>query len=182
MKPDFLKSGYTLGITGHRPDAFAPIPAGAYAALTILKEEFETEPRPGLIISGLALGVDTWAAEAARRIHLPYVAAVPFEGQEKVWLEEDQNRYNQLKAAASRVVVVSEGGWKSKRDNWKFQKRNEWIVDNCDYLLAFLWRPGGTENCVRYGIRKDREMRVIDKTVLEAKIAELTKQNSQGDS
>jgi len=40
----------------------------------------------------------------------------------------------------------------------KMQKRNIWIVDNSDGLVA-VWdgTPGGTANCVEYARNKSRE-------------------------
>lgn len=46
----------------------------------------------------------------------------------------------------------------------KLQKRNEWLVDRVDTLLA-VWtgRPGGTANCVRYAER-------VGKPVIRVKV------------
>ena len=43
--------------------------------------------------------------------------------------------------------VVSPGAYAS----WKFERRNEWMVDHADRVVA-LWSgaPGGTARCVAY--------------------------------
>lgn len=43
------------------------------------------------------------------------------------------------------------------------QKRNEWMVDNCDILIA-VWdkSPGGTKNCVDYAESKKKQIIYIN--------------------
>jgi uncharacterized phage-like protein YoqJ len=146
--------------TGHRPDEFT----AEEVNLVILKMgALYDEYKPEKVIVGGALGVDKWAAIIAIQRQIPFILAIPFEGHHKIWPQSEQDEYEQIKKLAETVVVVCEGGWNSKRDNWKFQKRNEWMVDRCDLLLG-MWKgtDGGTANCLRYGIRTDRAMRVID--------------------
>jgi uncharacterized phage-like protein YoqJ len=103
--------------------------------------------RPKKVITGMALGWDTALAEAAIKLHIPYIAAIPFVGQESRWQPAQQDHYFDLLAAAEDVVVVCEGDYAP----WKMQRRNEWMVDHSDLVLA-LWdrSPGGTANCIRY--------------------------------
>src|SRR5215510_1312423 len=63
-------------------------------------------------ISGMALGVDTWAAievlnRRGRGARL--VAAVPFAGQESLWPPEAQRVYDFILGEADDVHVVSQG-------------------------------------------------------------------------
>ena len=46
---------------------------------------------------------------------------------------------------------------------WKMQKRNEWMVDNCDAVIA-VWdgAPGGTANTVDYARKLGKSVLVID--------------------
>lgn len=149
-----------IGWTGHRPDAFT---IEQRNRVIVRIDELLREYKPASIIVGGALGVDTWVAATAAVSGIPYELAVPFEGHHLTWPEEDQKRYQTIVELAEKVTVVCEGGWASIRDNWKYQKRNEYIVDNCDYLIG-IWNgsAGGTSNCLRYGIKRDREMQVID--------------------
>ena len=44
------------------------------------------------------------------------------------------------------------------------QKRNEYMVDNCDLLIA-CWsgvKKGGTYNCVKYAIKNNKRIIVIN--------------------
>lgn len=119
--------------------------------------------RPTGIISGMALGWDQALAVAAVKLGIPFVAAVPFEGQEKIWPPAAQREYRDLLTLASTVTVVCQ--FYEHDDSPKlladaYQTRNEWMVDNSTHLLA-LWngdRKGGTYNCVRYAQEGRREI------------------------
>jgi uncharacterized phage-like protein YoqJ len=115
--------------------------------------------KPARVISGMALGVDQWLAWLAVKRGVPFTAAVPFKGQEARWPVEQRAKYEQLMRAAAEHVFVSDVGFAA----WKLQKRNEWMVDHCDVLLA-VWdgSSGGTANCVNYATRVGRVIVRID--------------------
>ena len=115
-----------------------------------IEEKFHTI-RPKKIYTGMALGVDTVAAEIAISMEIPFVACIPFIGQEDSWPAIHQARYLKLlEKAQSRVVI----GNRSELP-WVYQKRNEYMVDNSDIVLA-TWNgfKGGTRNCIEYALRK----------------------------
>lgn len=120
-------------------------------AVMVLTSKF----KPTRVISGMALGWDMALAEAALGLGIPLVAAVPFKGQESVWPQDAQRRYAALLGLAAEVVYVCKPGYEA----WKYQRRNEWMTDRCDVLLA-LWNgtPGGTANCVRYAQKKGKKI------------------------
>lgn len=107
------------------------------------------------VITGMALGWDTALALAARQLSIPYIAAVPFVDQQKMWPQKSKNLFVDLLATADSIKYVCEPGYAP----WKMQKRNEWMVDNSDMVLA-LWdgSNGGTANCVRYAENKNKEI------------------------
>ncbi len=85
-----------LAATGHRLDKL-----GGYdllIQLDLLKFSKIVLPqlKPDKVISGMALGFDQAIAEAAYQLKIPYVAAVPFVGQESVWPEEAQIKYKYI--------------------------------------------------------------------------------------
>jgi uncharacterized phage-like protein YoqJ len=104
----------------------------------------------------MALGVDQWAASIAIKLGIPFVAAVPFLGQEGMWPNKSKKIYKFLLDKAGEIVIVNEGGFTAK----KLQLRNEWMVDNCDVLIAVYNgdEKGGTANCVRYAKEKKKEI------------------------
>jgi uncharacterized phage-like protein YoqJ len=102
---------------------------------------------PIRVITGMALGWDQAIAQACVDLKIPFSAAVPFNGQELTWPRAAQDRYHRLLGQAQEVVIVSDGDYAPE----KMQVRNQWMVDNCDVLLALYdGSSGGTANCVRY--------------------------------
>lgn len=141
-----------VAATGHRPDKLggysSEIEDRLFRGACRYIDTLEMRGSPVTEgISGVALGWDMAWALAIIESGIPLTAAVPFLGQEKKWHPIQQNRYREILSRASRVHVVCHGGYA----NWKFQKRNEWMVDNCNIVVA-LWNgsPGGTANCVKY--------------------------------
>jgi uncharacterized phage-like protein YoqJ len=149
-----------VGIAGHRPDK-----VGGYGPSRIqdyVRSQIEIRLRnlePKLVMTGMALGVDQWSAEIADKLAIPFLAAVPFEGQERAWPLAAQEHYHMLLKKAARVVIVSPGGYTAH----KMQVRNVYIVDHVDSMIG-VWNgtDGGTANCLRYAIRKDRDLWLID--------------------
>lgn len=150
-----------LGFTGMRPPKIGgyKIPNPIYNYVYKSIQEKLKELNPEKLICGMALGSDQIAAVVAYRLGIPFVAAVPFEGQETKWIAKDQEKYHKLLKKADSIVIVNGGGYQAS----KLQIRNVWIVDNCDKLLA-VWdnSKGGTSNCVDYAKSVNRELIQID--------------------
>lgn len=150
-----------VAFTGHRPDKLGgyKLPNPTYLHVYKEIESNLKKLNPEKVISGMALGVDQWAAYIAYKLKIPFIAAVPFEGQEKAWPIKSQVTYNTLLSKASEKVIVCDGGYSSS----KMQIRNEWMVDHCDILIA-VWdgTPGGTANCVKYAQSVNKEIIFID--------------------
>lgn len=144
-----------LFITGHRPDevgGYNPNPLQDWIKES-LKVAFDTI-KPELIITGMALGVDQWAAEVALQCGIPFVAAVPFIGQEHIWRLDCREHYHRLLSQAKETVIVCPGAY----EPWKMQKRNEYMVDRGEVGVA-VWNgnsEGGTANCVKYALKKSK--------------------------
>lgn len=140
-----------IAFTGHRPNKLP----GGYDLSSPKYDHIKNETRrhllelkPELAISGMALGYDTLAVDICIELSIPFVAAIPFKGQELIWPAESQRKYNELIKQASEVIVVSEGGYSAH----KMQIRNEWMINNSDMLIA-VWdgkTNSGTCNAVTY--------------------------------
>lgn len=141
--------------TGHRPNKLGGYSVKVESRLIYLAESYLSENKPDFVISGMALGWDLALAEASIRQSIPFIAAVPFKGQESVWPKKSRDLYNEILNQAKDVVYVSDPGYSS----YKMQIRNKWMVDKCNILLA-LWdgSEGGTGNCVRYANEVGREV------------------------
>lgn len=140
--------------TGHRPDKLGGYSIEAYARLYTVARQFLLEQGcETIVISGMALGWDQALAHAAAVLGYHWIAAVPFAGQESAWPQESQLRYKQLINCCPEVVTVCPGGYSPS----KMQLRNQWMVDNCDTVLA-MWdgSAGGTGNCIKYAEKRKR--------------------------
>jgi uncharacterized phage-like protein YoqJ len=143
--------------TGHRPDKLMgyKIPNPMYNWIKNQLTNTLKKIKPTSAISGMALGVDTWAVEVCIDLNIPYVSAIPFKGQENYWPEHSRKYYNELLMKASKIHIVNTGGFAG----WKMQNRNEWMVDNSDLLIAvFNGSDGGTKNCYDYAVKKNKEI------------------------
>lgn len=141
--------------TGHRPNKLGGYSPEATRKLYNIAHTWLTDNKPSHVISGMALGWDMALANAAISCAIPFTAAIPFEGQESMWPKASQDFYNHLLSKANTIIDVCSPGYAA----WKMQKRNEWMVDNCDTLLA-LWNGtnGGTANCVNYAIKMEKSI------------------------
>jgi uncharacterized phage-like protein YoqJ len=144
-----------LSVTGHRPDKLGGYKTEIFSALTGFAITMLLELEPDKIITGMALGWDQAVACASIELDIPYIAAIPCYGQEKVWQKRYQDGYKFLKENANEIVITSKTPFFSAC----MQIRNEWMVDNSDKLLA-LWNGthGGTYNCLSYAKQKNKEV------------------------
>lgn len=144
---DMAKPILTYAVTGHRPDKLGGYSDGAFLELYMFARRTLTHYKPGIIVTGMALGWDTAIACACRTVGIPYIAAAPFPGQEKKWNPVDRDLYKELWADADQALFVCDGGYAP----WKMQRRNKYMVDISSVVIA-LWNgsPGGTANCVKY--------------------------------
>lgn len=150
-------TGDVWAVTGHRPDKLPDKASGYHHAeqekVVAYAKAVLAYLHPKTVLTGMALGWDTAVAQACAELSIPFVACVPFEGQESKWSEPLRKRYRELLAKAVAVVVVSPGGYDPK----KMHARNAYMVDRSVAVLA-LWNgtPGGTAGCVEYAKKKGR--------------------------
>ena len=136
--------------TGHRPEKLHLSEKYVCNALEreirlAVSENFQT------FITGMARGVDIWAAEIVLRlrkeglpIHL--IAASPFKVFEKNWTRDWQDRYVSIMQNAEIALFVSQC-----YDRRCFQRRNEWLVDHSARVIAvYNGEKGGTKNTIEY--------------------------------
>ena len=90
-------------------------------------------------ITGMALGVDTVFSLAVLELKeeghdIKLHCAIPCYGQDSKWSFRDRQLYQYILMKADKIVYVSESYYNST----VMQKRNEYMVDLCDMLLA-VW-------------------------------------------
>lgn len=148
--------------TGHRPSAIGgyKLPNPTYNKICQEIEKVLLDLKPDKVLSGMALGYDQYLANIARKLKIPFVAVVPFDGQDNNWIPSSKRTYQTLLKLASDIVVVSSGGYSA----YKMQIRNQYLVDNCDILLACYngEKSGGTANCVKYAQSVNKQIIFID--------------------
>ena len=117
-----------------------------------------------IFISGMARGVDTWAAETVLQIRdtlpargIQLWAALPYDRQAAAWSAEEQKRYRDILSKANKVIHV---GHAYTADC--LQARNRFMVDSATHLLAvYDGKPGGTKNTIEYAQNKGLEIIII---------------------
>ena len=87
-------------------------------------------------ICGMALGCDTYFAEAVIRLRLEHEdvtleAALPCESQADVWSDAQRKRYYELVSACDYETLMQKEYTKDC-----MQKRNQYMIDNSSVLVA----------------------------------------------
>lgn len=156
--------------TGHRPKSFPWKDNETAQDCVLLKETLAEQIKlladKGVTdwLSGMAQGVDLWAAEIvlglkkknpALRLH----CILPCEGQERKWLALEQERYRSILRQADEAIYVN----REYSANCMLA-RNRYLVEHSSMLLAVYngaYRSG-TGMTVRYAEKLGREVIVID--------------------
>lgn len=136
--------------TGHRPEK---LHADEATICVALEQAIDTAIADGFttFISGMARGVDIWAAEIVLRkcstnpaLHL--ICACPHPDFEKRWPAEWQQRYHDVLSKADMVRTICQSFSMSA-----YQRRNEWMVDHSARVIAvYNGEAGGTRNTIEY--------------------------------
>lgn len=82
--------------TGHRPNKLGGYSKEAFKKLVDIAEKALRQVKVTEVISGMALGWDMALAQASINLNIPFIAAVPFKGQEIKWNKEIQIYYQEL--------------------------------------------------------------------------------------
>lgn len=135
-------------LTGHRPNSLSE-PQQIWAQLELRKTMRRLQLFHGLeeIISGMALGADTWWAESAVNLGIPFAAYIPFEDQPKKWPQSAQRRWRELRDKASREVVLGE-----HYNVGLLYARNDAMIRDADLCVALYIEnkeSGGTASAVK---------------------------------
>ncbi len=145
--------------TGHRPERLG---MPEIEVISGLKKEIRQAIADGFqtYISGVARGVDLWAAEIVLALRdegaaIRLICASPYKGFENRWSREWQEQYRQVMERADLVRFICPG---YSRDC--FQRRNQWMVDHSARVIAvYNGQPSGTRNTIEYA--KQRGVPVI---------------------
>lgn len=167
--------------TGHRPQS---LPFGfnedddhCIALKRKLRDEIVRlieEHEVSYFITGMALGVDMYAAEivlglkASQYPAILLESAIPFEEQPSKWTEEQRDRYYDIASKCDKETLIQK-----RYSPDCFDRRNRYMVDYADYLIA-VWngKPSGTGKTVRYAQRQGKPVITIDPYTLDMPLDE----------
>ena len=145
--------------TGHRPEKLT---WSEEEVIAWLEKEIRQAIADGFItfLSGMARGVDIWAAEIVLRlkdeghpIHL--ICCIPYDNFESRWPASWWMRYEDILQRADYVYFTGHEYFRGCE-----QVRNKFMVDRSSCVLAVYNRtPGGTKNTIEYAKTKKVEVR-----------------------
>jgi ribonuclease HI len=146
--------GRRIVVSGHRPPELGgyeenPVAARVRRKLAeVLRAKREMYPDL-VVLTGLGLGAEQLAAEAAEDAGVPYVAVLPYPAPESVWPAVSQENFRRLIDGAEGVVLLqakqpdtkqAAGGALRRRDAWLARHADEAVViwDGDDDLVGRL--------------------------------------------
>jgi uncharacterized phage-like protein YoqJ len=141
--------------TGHRPERLGGYGEEVFLLLTETAKSALRQVEPEHVITGMALGWDMAIAAAAIELGIPFTAAVPFKSQGSRWPPDGKLKYQNLIRYAADIVIVSQGEYAA----WKLHKRNEWMVDHSEIVIALFDQStttGGTRSCIEYALKNEK--------------------------
>lgn len=155
----------TACVTGHRNVCDKMNDTKAQMVITYFNNVIDQLVAKGVtyFISGGAVGTDLLFAYAVHNAKKKYpqiknLIAIPFKAQPQQYNSEEKKFYDFIITVADKTCYVDElqkykveGTKNGEFHNAKYQKRNEFMVDNSDYVIAlFTGAKSGTKNCVDY--------------------------------
>lgn len=156
--------------TGHRPQKlpfrYNEQDARCIRLKAVLQAEIEkqiTQNEVTHFISGMAIGVDMYAAEIVLSLkkRYPYItleAAIPCETQAARWSAALRDRYFRIAELCDKETLLQH-----HYDAACMHKRNRYMVDNASVVIA-VWdgTPSGTGKTVQYACENGKTVIVID--------------------
>jgi hypothetical protein len=121
-----------LAWTGHRPDLFLH-PELARAAVFETARELRQHALERFLVGGQR-GVDTWAAQAAIELHVPFTLLLPLAIDDFTadWSAPDRKQLIEQVARADQVRIAD-----------GYSERNRQLAAGCDLMVAVWTGRGG---------------------------------------
>ncbi len=171
----FCPDGRTCAFTGHRPQNLPFRFNESDKRCIALKKQLRKlivqlieQRNVTHFISGMAIGVDMYAAEIvldlkAKYPHITLESAIPCETQATKWSEPLRDRYFKIAERCDKETMLQ-----TQYTPDCMQKRNRYMVDQADVLLA-VWdgTPSGTGSTVQYAKTQGKTVWILDPYSLE---------------
>lgn len=165
----------TCAFTGHRPQnlpwQFNEADTNCLKLKQILNQQISQLAKNGFtdFLSGMALGSDTWAAEAVLNLRkkkpaLKLHCILPCKTQAEKWPVSEQERYQKILAQADSIFFTS----RTYHPNCMLE-RNRFMVEKAHLLLAvYNGQPhSGTAAAVRHAQRLGCDIIIINPISLQ---------------
>ncbi len=168
-------AGHALLVVGHRPPELGgygetPLAAAVRARLEAVIAAKSAMHDDLVVVTGLNLGVETLAAEAAQAVGVPYVVVLAHPGQDDPWPTESKRRFSRLQDNASEIITLQKETPATKqRIAGSYRRRDGWVRKHVDEALA-VW--DGSEEYVGRTVRSlqdelgEEDVWIIDPTEL----------------
>ena len=160
----------SCAFTGHRPARFSfgydESHGKCLALKKALREQIEALVADGVtdFYTGMALGVDQWAASVVLAVKkenpaVRLIAVLPYEGQANGWKADQRERYFETLGACDEAVTLQ-----TRYTPSCMFERNRYLVDHAEHLLAVYdgGEKGGTAYTVKYAKQKKRSIVIIE--------------------
>ncbi len=151
---DLAESAKVCCFTGNRPEKLSRSEKEVKKLLVgSILDSYEVGYR--VFISGMARGVDQWAAMVVLTLRCFYsdirlVAALPFPATKKQSIDEE----TMILYEANETITLSEKYWRGA-----YEKRNKWMVEMSNRVIALCdAESGGTQNTIRYAKKIGKEI------------------------
>ncbi len=139
-----LPGGRLVAAFGHRPPELGgygenPVAAGVRDRLAEILEAKKGLHPDLWLLTGLLLGAEQLAAEAARKAGVPYLAVQPYPAPERQWPSSSQDRYADLIRHAGATVLLERTPPDSKQKfGAALARRDAWLAKHADEALV-VW-------------------------------------------
>jgi uncharacterized phage-like protein YoqJ len=122
-------------ITGHRTEKLQTYNIDwINSTISDILIEIQNLSDKNIAYSGMASGVDLFFCSACRILDIPYIACIPFEGQETKMTQIDCDTRKTLLEYAKEIKHV----------------KNSWMVEHCDIgIVVWDGNKGGTHNVIQ---------------------------------
>ena len=137
--------GWRLVALGLRPPALGgydptnPVASGVRRKLTEILSGLRAIHPDILVLTGLGLGAEQLAAEAAAMAGVPYAAVLAYPAPERVWPASTQERYRRLLAGAAAGVTLSKKQPRSKQDAGMAAARRDQALIAAAHGALVVW-------------------------------------------
>jgi ribonuclease HI len=139
-----VPEGWKVVVAGHRPPELGGygenlVSAGVRRQLAEILAAKKALHPDLVVLTGLGLGAEQLGAEAAREAGAPFVAVLPFPGQDGVWPVESRLLHQKLLAdAAGAVLMQARGPENKQKAGAALARRDAWLARHADEAIV-VW-------------------------------------------